>query len=66
MQPDGSFFKMPVQIAISFTNNKERILKTVQLNGKTNTFTIAMDSEPADVLVDPDSWVLMEVKMLKK
>ena len=60
------FFKMPVQLAIYYANNQQRMLKTVQLNEKTNTFTIAMDSEPADVLVDPNSWVLMQVKMLKK
>jgi aminopeptidase N len=59
VQPDGSLFQMPVQVAVYSSGKKE--LKIVQVNKKRNTFTIPVTTEPDNVVLDPDNWVLMDV-----
>lgn len=66
VQTDGSTFKMPIQIAIYSKNQKKPLIKTIQLNEKSNTFIIPTDSEPENIIIDPNSWVLMETNFLKK
>jgi aminopeptidase N len=66
VQTDGSIFKMPIQIAIYSKNQKKPQIKTIQVNEKSNTFIIPTDSEPEVIILDPNSWVLMETSFLKK
>lgn len=65
VQTDGSLFKMPVQIAIHTAQGKP-IIKTLQVNEKKNEFTIPIDAAPLNIVLDPDSWVLMDAKWVKK
>ncbi|MBK7652243.1 MAG: M1 family peptidase [Flammeovirgaceae bacterium] len=66
VQTDGSIFKMPIQIAVYAGKADKPVMKTIQVNEKSNTFTIALDSEPNKVLLDPESWVLMEGTLTRK
>lgn len=66
VQTDGSIFKMPIQIAIYSKNQKKPQIKTIQVNEKSNMFILPTDSEPEDIILDPNSWVLMETSFLKK
>jgi aminopeptidase N len=65
-QTDGSFFRMPIQVALYFPNNNKAVIKTVQLMEKTNVFTFTVDAEPGKLVLDPISWVLMESVVTKK
>ena len=65
-QTDGSIFQMPVEVTICSSNEKEPIIKTIQINEKLNVFTFTIDSEPEKILLDPKSWVLMESILTKK
>jgi aminopeptidase N len=65
VQTDGSFFKMPMQVAI-YTSAGKPVIKMLQVNEKQNEFTIPVDSEPGNVVLDPNHWVLMEAKWGKK
>jgi aminopeptidase N len=65
VQTDGSLFKMPVQIAIHTAQGKP-VIKTLQVNEKKNEFTIPIDAAPLNIVLDPDSWVLMDAKWVKK
>lgn len=65
VQTDGSLFKMPVQVAI-YSSAAKPVIKTLQVNEKQNEFTIPVDSEPDNIVLDPNHWVLMEAKWVKK
>jgi aminopeptidase N len=65
-QTDGSIFKMPVQVGLYFSSDKQPMMKTIQLTEKTNVFTITVDAEPEKLILDPDSWILMEAVVTKK
>jgi aminopeptidase N len=41
-------------------------IQTVDVNGRAATFTINVESEPADVVLDPGTWVLMEPPQFAK
>ena len=56
-QDDGSLFEMPLEIAVT-TTDKMQVHK-VQISKKSNVFTIEAEAEPTDVLLDPNTWVLM-------
>ena len=65
-QDDASFFQMPVQIGIYFDGEPRPQIELLQANDRQNTFTIALDREPADVVLDPNTWVLMEAEFVKQ
>lgn len=66
-QTDGSIFKMPVEVAIHTSKeNQPLVIKTIQVNEKSNVYTFTVDSEPEKILLDPNSWVLMEATLTKK
>jgi aminopeptidase N len=66
VQTDGSLFKMPVQVAIYLPNQSKPLMKTIQVNEKENSFTIPVESQPEKIILDPDSWVLMDNIIMKK
>lgn len=65
-QTDGSLFKMPVQVALYYPKSNKPIIKTVQVNEKTNVFTIPVGGEPEKLIIDPNSMVLMDAVVTKK
>ncbi|MBL8996505.1 MAG: M1 family metallopeptidase [Gemmatimonadetes bacterium] len=60
VQTDGSLFTMPLEIAVHITGQPLPTIHRVQLNAKANVFMIDVQSEPAEVRLDPNLWVLME------
>ena len=65
-QTDSSIFKLPMEVAIYSSKQKDPLLKTIQINGKQNEFNFKIDSEPEKILLDPNSWVLMEATITKR
>lgn len=65
VQTDGSLFEMPLEIEIDFGNNKQQ-LEVIQIKGKTNSFKIKVDSEPKNIVVDPNLWVLKTLNFKKR
>jgi aminopeptidase N len=62
VQTDGSLFEMPVQIGIYFDGESRPRLEVLQVDEARNTFTIRVDREPDNVVLDPHTWVLMEAE----
>jgi aminopeptidase N len=62
VQNDGSVFQMPVQFGLYFEGEPQPQIEVLQIDQVRNTFTIPVDREPADVVLDPDTWVLMEAE----
>lgn len=65
VQTDGSLFKMPVQVAI-YSSTGKPVVKTLQVSEKRNEFILSVDSEPDNIELDPNHWVLMEAKWNRK
>lgn len=65
VQTDGSLFKMPVQVAIHPATGLTDHQK-IAVNEKKNEFIIPLDAATQKVLLDPNNWVLMEAKLVKK
>jgi aminopeptidase N len=66
IQDDGSVFKMPLQIAIQQQGKTIPLITTITLAEKSNTYTIPFDALPSGVVLDPDTWVLMDAELVKK
>jgi aminopeptidase N len=60
IQNDGSLFKMPIEIGIYYPGKNESQIERVQVDAKTNLFKIKVISEPEKIVLDPNSWVLMD------
>ncbi|MEQ8687629.1 MAG: M1 family aminopeptidase [Imperialibacter sp.] len=66
VQTDGSLFKMPVQVGVFLPGQSRPVINTLQVNVKTNVFTLQFEVMPEKIVLDPHSWVLMESSFVKK
>lgn len=64
-QTDGSLFRMPVDIGLYYKGQSGPTIERVQVNEKSNVFTFPVATEPEDVRLDPNVWVLMEGELIK-
>lgn len=60
VQTDGSFFEMPVQVGIKYPGKNKMTIELLQVNKKSNSFTIKVEAEPEALVLDPNTWVLMD------
>jgi aminopeptidase N len=65
VQSDGSFFKMPVEIAVYYPGQSKPQMQTVQADARSNVFSINVSGEPEKVILDPDMWILMDANFKK-
>ena len=63
---DGYSFKMPLQMGIYAPDGSEVGAELLQVNERTNRFTISVDGEPGSVVLDPDTWVLMDADFVRR
>jgi aminopeptidase N len=66
VQNDGSLFKMPLEIGVYGTSDKQQVIKTISVDKQSDTFTFPIDFTPEKVVLDPNYWVLMEADFSKK
>ena len=64
-QTQADVYRLPLDVAVSAQGAPAKIEK-IELNAKRQTFEIAAAGEPASVELDPDAWVLMDVKFGKR
>lgn len=60
VQAHGYTFEMPVQLGIYLDGEATPRMEVLRVDELSNRFTIPVDREPASVVLDPDTWVLME------
>jgi aminopeptidase N len=60
VQAGGRLIRMPIEIGVYGKGQASPTLERVQVDAKSHTFSINAASEPDDVRLDPNSWVLME------
>ena len=58
-------FRLPIELGIAGPEGALRI-ERIELSQATGRFTIQSDSEPASVVLDPNTWVLMEAPVFAK
>ena len=66
VQGAGYSFQMPVQVGIYAEDESRPRVEVLQVNEINNRFTISVDREPAAVVLDPYTWVLMEAEFEKR
>lgn len=65
IQP-GTVFAMPLEVVLGGNDGKPVVKKKIQLNEVSGEWTIPVAEEPRTLVLDPDSWVLMEATLTKK
>ena len=65
VQTDGSLFTMPLEVAVYSRGQPVPAIHQVEVKARANVFTIDAPSEPEDVRLDPDHWVLMDATLEK-
>jgi len=65
VQTDGSLFEMPIEIAIYYQGQDRPQIEIVQADKKSNVFTLKVGSEPKNIVIDPNTWVLMDADFRK-
>jgi aminopeptidase N len=61
----GDVFRLPLDVAVSAQNAPARIEK-IEMSAKQQKFDIAAEKEPASVELDPNVWILMDLKLSKR
>ncbi len=64
-QTDSSLFEMPIEIAIYYQGQDRPQIEIVQADKKSNVFTLQVGSEPKSIVIDPNTWVLMDADFRK-
>jgi aminopeptidase N len=62
VQDDGYVFEMPMQVGIYFEGESRPRIELIHVQGGTSRLSIPVDRAPASVVLDPDTWVLMEAQ----
>jgi aminopeptidase N len=57
---EGEPYRLPMEVAIGGKIEK------IGMTQKKQRFELAVDQQPADVTLDPDTWILMEAKFAKQ
>ncbi|MCH7753861.1 M1 family metallopeptidase [candidate division KSB1 bacterium] len=60
VQNDGSIFKMPLEVGLYLAGQNGPQIEVLQVNEKSNIFKIKVASEPENIILDPNTWILME------
>jgi aminopeptidase N len=61
----GESYRLPLEVGITPAGGQMRT-ERVELNASQGSFTLAADSEPAAVVLDPNTWVLLEAVDFQK
>jgi hypothetical protein len=54
-----------LDLGLTFADGTRQV-KTVEVGGKSETFTIPLDTAPVAVALDPDVWLLAEMEIVRR
>jgi aminopeptidase N len=63
VQTDGSLFVMPLEVAVRTAGQALPTIHRVQVDATSNVFRLDVASEPTEVRLDPNLWVLLEATL---
>lgn len=64
----GNLFEMPVEVGLEFEDPSPRIERLMVSNSpdSISSLTVVVDRQPTRVVLDPNSWVLMEAEFVRR
>ena len=62
VQEDGSLFEMPIEVGIFYENQDKPQILLIPIADKSTTISVEAPTEPDKVILDPNTWVLMDVE----
>ena len=65
VQTGTTVFQMPLQVAMYLPGNPKPLVQTVQIVEKSNTINLPVESAPEKIVLDPNTWLLMEATVVK-
>lgn len=61
----GLYFRFPLEVAM-VAKNGETVIKTLQIDSPNKKIELLTDFEPVQVILDPNTWLLFDGKIVKK
>jgi hypothetical protein len=61
----GPAFRLPLEIGVAMGDGRLRI-ERVELSANAAQFTLRADAEPRSVVLDPDTWLLLDAPEFTK
>ncbi len=65
-QTDGRLFKMPIEVGIYYPGQTKPTIEKLQMDERSKSFTISTTAEPEKLVLDPNTWVLMDAELKKE
>ena len=62
----GEPYRLPLEFGLTIPGAPAMRVEKVELTGASGSFTFPADVEPTDVVLDPNTWLLMEPPALVK
>ena len=62
----GDAFRLPMELAISVAGAAQPRMEKIEMTGKQQRFEVASDREPSAVDLDPNTWILMDAKFVRR
>jgi aminopeptidase N len=62
----GEAFRLPLEVGVAAPGAAQLKIEKLELNARQQRFEIAADQEPASVEIDPNTWMLVDVKFARK
>jgi aminopeptidase N len=62
----GEPYRLPLEIGIRAEKSGPLRIEKVELTGKEHRFAFDCTSEPAEVVLDPNTWILMDAKFARR
>ena len=59
-------YEMPIQVGIYYEGELRPQLEVVRISDRRNRFSLRADVEPVAVVLDPNTWVLMEAQLERR
>jgi aminopeptidase N len=63
---DGDAFEMPIQLGITLPGESRMQIETIVVSKKRQSFMLPLAKEPTSVVLDPNTWVLMQAEFTKQ
>jgi aminopeptidase N len=62
----GDAYRLPIEVGITAEGAPSQRIEKIDLTQKQQRFEIAADKEPAGVVLDPNTWMLIETRLAKR
>jgi aminopeptidase N len=61
----GEVFRLPMEVAIQGAGAAAPVTEKIEMTQRQQRFVIAAEREPASVILDPNTWILMEAQFVR-